>query len=218
MGSSYSAPEFDESIVRYLDGTRLLKSPWKKSEKRMLLKLKRDLFGGCQDYIVYDFAASKYGQALLRIQSRPSSKMNDNLMLIRHLNGKLMAILRCKQQLSGVPKYILQNAQNQTVCIISKDSSLIAHNIFIKSPDEKKTFYYVHGTFEPHRFAISDKKCGLLAKSTCSDKASNFEIEMCKGLDYVIIISLIAAIGEYERQQKSDLICSSIWKIIAGSL
>lgn len=219
MGSSYGAPEFDQCIVPNICKPFLFKTPWRQSNRRMVLKLKKNIFGGYNDYIVFDFATNRNGNALVRIQSyKASKKGNDDLMIIRHMNGKVMAILRHKKQLSGISKYILQNDRNQTVGVISKDSTLIAHNIFIKSPDEKKTYFYIHGSLKPFRFAISDKKNGLVAKAVCSDKVSDVEIEICKGMDFVMMICLIAAIGEYEVQQSSNIACNQIWKIISGSL
>eukprot|EP01084_Bolivina_argentea_P237389 398979_1 len=160
------------------------------------------------DYTIYHYDytsnTNKNGNPLLKIDGKVAWT---SLMHIKDLNGNLIAILDGKAQFFGHPKFHLQNAKNQTVAVITRDrsfSTLSTINIYVKSPNEQRIYYTVNGTFYDHRFVIRNRTGQIVGKSSRQLTNSGFHsygVELCKGIDYVLMVLIMAAIDEYEEKR-----------------
>eukprot|EP01083_Nonionella_stella_P194661 717848_1 len=210
MGCLMDVDGLDENVLNEeVNGTTIDSDGIYKAKQKMIIKMKAKLFSWSgDDYTIYHYDytsnTNKNGNPLLKIDGKVAWT---SLMHIKDLNGNLIAILDGKAQFFGHPKFHLQNAKNQTVAVITRDrsfSTLSTINIYVKSPNEQRIYYTVNGTFYDHRFVIRNRTGQIVGKSSRQLTNSGFHsygVELCKGIDYVLMVLIMAAIDEYEEKR-----------------
>mmetsp|Transcript_43681 Transcript_43681/g.72145 ORF Transcript_43681/g.72145 Transcript_43681/m.72145 type:complete len:212 (-) Transcript_43681:126-761(-) len=175
----------------------------------MMLKMKQKLFSWSgDDYTVYWYnptvAGNKNGTPLLKIDGKAAAW--NSLMHIKDLNGQLMAILDGKTQFGGYTKFELQNPQKQCMAVITRDFEFGKVSVSVKSPDETRLYYTANGTFWEHRFVVRNRNGQIVGKSSrqmTNSGLHSYGVQMCRGFDYLLMVLLMAAVDEYEDQEKN---------------
>eukprot|EP01083_Nonionella_stella_P025433 70038_1 len=179
------------------------------TSRPMTIKMKMKLFSWSgDDYTIYEYDPSpqnKNGHPLLKIDGKAG--VWNSLMHIQDLSGNLLMILDGKTQFLGYTIFHLKNGQQQTLAIITRDTSFGTQNFYVKSPDERTIYYTINGTFYNHQFVVRNRFGYIVGKSSRQITNSGYHsygVQMCTGFDYVLMVMIMAAIDEYEEQQRSN--------------